>query len=79
MLILRTPFRNTEAERADFLAIKNILPAKAKSVIQVNKARRSRASNSNNRGPLVINEGIPEVDEDEHWMWVARVLRRSDE
>src|SRR5258706_10073028 len=43
------------------------------------RAGSGRASNSVGTGALVIGEGIPEVDEDQHWMWVARVLRRSDE
>jgi hypothetical protein len=44
----------------------------------LHSARCSRASNSFSREPVVISAGVPEVDEDEHWMWVARVLGLSE-
>ena len=42
-------------------------------------AKGSRASNSLRRAAWVISQDVPEVGEDEHWMWVARVLERLNE
>ena len=52
------------------------------------RARRGRASNSVGGEPAVSSAGIPSVDLDlpplklwqgnQHWMWVALVLRRSE-
>ena len=40
-------------------------------------AGSSRASNSVSTEALVIGKASLEVDEDEHWMWVARLPRHS--